>query len=307
MFKAFKERRPWVAAVFAVVLSPALAMAYLGRGALAIGYVLAEIAAALFAYGVPVDAMAGADRETLALVAQTGIRLVGAVHGYILAGRMVERVPSAWFARWYSLIGLFILAPLLFAFAFRSFLFEPYSIPSGSMLPTLRVGDHVWVSKYAYGYSRFSLPIDLPAPTGRLFAGMPERGDVVVFRPAADRPEVYLKRIVGLPGETIQMKDGVLHIDGAPVGYRPADDYLDTATDPPEQVPRYVETLPNGVSYSVLDRVSDGIGDNTPVLEVPPDRVFVMGDNRDNALDSRFPSVGMVPLENLLGRMEMIY
>ncbi|MEM1048731.1 MAG: signal peptidase I [Pseudomonadota bacterium] len=307
MFKAFKERRPWVAAAFALVLSPALAMAYLGRGALAIGYLIGEVAATLLAYGIPIDTIAGADREMVALIAQSGVRLVGAVHGYILAGRLDERVPSAWFARWYSLIGLFILAPLLFALAFRSFLFEPYSIPSGSMLPTLQVGDYVWVSKYAYGYSRFSFPLDLSGPKGRWLAKTPERGDVVVFRRAADLPEIYLKRIVGMPGETVQMKDGVLHIDGAPVGYRQTDDYLDTATDPPERVTQFTETLPNGVSYAVLDRIAGGVADNTALFEVPPDTFFVMGDNRDNALDSRFPSVGMVPLENLLGRMETIY
>lgn len=307
MFTAFKERRPWVAATYALVFGPALAMAYLGRGALAIGYLVGEIAATLLAYGAAVGGIAGTDWETLSLIALTGVRLVGAVHAYRLAGRLDGRVPSAWFARWYSLVGLFILAPLLAALLFRSLLFEPFSIPSASMLPTLRVGDNIWVSKYAYGYSRYSLPVDVPGLKGRVFARFPERGDVLVYRRAADRPEVFLKRVVGLPGDTIQMKDGVLHINDVPVGYRRTDDYRDTATDPPGPVPRYIETLPNGVAYAVLDRVSGGIGDNTAAVEVPPDSLFMLGDNRDNALDSRFPAVGMVPFENLLGRMESIY
>ena len=189
----------------------------------------------------------------------------------------------------------------------RTFFFEPFNIPSGSMKPTLLVGDYLFVSKFAYGYSRFSLPLGLPLFSGRIFEALPERGDVAVFKLPSDNKTDYIKRVVGLPGDRIQVTDGVLYVNGVaatldPVGHFPED--LDGRQ---LTVPEYRETLPDGRSHLTLDITPNGAHDNTRVYEVPPGHFFAMGDNRDNSLDSRVPEVGFVPLENLIGRAEFMF
>jgi len=192
----------------------------------------------------------------------------------------------------------------------RTFAFEPFNIPSGSMIPTILIGDYVFVSKYSYGFSRYSFPLFHPAFAGRIFGRVPERGDVAVFKLPRDTSEDYIKRIVGLPGDKLQMIEGVLNINGKPVGMKRVEDFFDDEYNRNVATAQFIETLPNGREHPILKRGTPGTNplDNTQVFEVPADSVFAMGDNRDNSLDSRVPprdnGVGFVPLENLVGRAE---
>jgi signal peptidase I len=199
-----------------------------------------------------------------------------------------------------------VVQALLIALAIRSLLFQPFSIPSGSMKGTLLVGDYLFVSQYSYGYSRYSLPLSPALFSGRIFGSMPERGDVVVFRLPKDDSIDYIKRVIGLPGDRIQMIDGRLHINGVPVKRERVSDFIDDENG--QRVRRWRETLPNGVSYLALDLQDDGMLDNTGEYVVPPGHFFMMGDNRDDSIDSRVPSgVGYVPFENLVGKAQIIF
>lgn len=203
-----------------------------------------------------------------------------------------------------------VVYALLIAVFIRTFLFQPFNIPSTSMQDTLLVGDYLFVSKFAYGYSNHSFPWSPEVLNGRAWSAEPERGDVVVFRLPARPWEDYIKRVVGLPGDRIQMIDGVLHINGAPCKLERVDDFVDVSDYGEERVPRYRETLPNGVQHYILDREPDKAGaDNTQEFVVPPGHYFMMGDNRDNSNDSRIPDsgVGFVPSENLVGRADIIF
>ena len=201
-----------------------------------------------------------------------------------------------------------IVQALLLALVVRTFLFQPFNIPSGSMKSTLLVGDYIFVSKFSYGYSRYSFPFGPPLFAGRVWAAEPNRGDVAVFKLPTDNDTDYIKRVIGLPGDRLQMIGGVLHINGKPVKRERVGDFVETEEGSTMRVTRYRETLPNGVSYETLDLVENGIGDNTQEYVVPPGHFFMMGDNRDNSTDSRFLSrVGYVPFENLVGRANIIF
>lgn len=191
----------------------------------------------------------------------------------------------------------------------RTFLFQPFSIPSGAMLDTLRIGDHVLVSKLAYGYSRFSFPFEVIPFAGRVLASSPALGDVVIFRLPSDNKVDYVKRVVGLPGDTVQMVGGVLFINGVAVPRERIDDYVEIDRFGVERrVARYRETMPNGAAYDTLDLVADGQVDDTPPYVVPAGSYFTLGDNRDNSMDSRhLDHVGYVPFENLIGKVVLIH
>ena len=203
-----------------------------------------------------------------------------------------------------------VVYAVLIALAVRTFAYEPFNIPSGSMIPTLLVGDYLFVSKFAYGYSRYSLPFGLPLFSGRIFSQPPRRGDVAVFRLPTDPSIDYIKRIVGLPGDSIQVIHSILYINGKPAPRQRIEDYLSRdGNGSLVPVPQYVETLPDGVEHRIIQILGDnGPLDNTGVYHVPPGEYFGMGDNRDNSEDSRVLSqVGYIPAANLVGRADIIF
>lgn len=196
----------------------------------------------------------------------------------------------------------------LIAIAIRTVAFEPFNIPSGSMVPTLLVGDYLFVSKYSYGYSKHSLPWSLPLFDGRILESEPERGDVAVFKLPSDSKTDYVKRIVGLPGDRIQVRNGILHINGEPVKRTFIDDYIYGSNGRTHRLKRYAETLPNGREHMILEESDSAPSDNTREYIVPAGHYFAMGDNRDNSQDSRvLGAVGYVPAQNLVGRAEFIF
>jgi len=201
---------------------------------------------------------------------------------------------------------------VIIAFVVRSFLFQPFNIPSGSLIPTLLVGDYVLVSKYSYGWSHFSLPFSPNLFSGRIWGAEPKLGEIAVFKTPKDNYTDYIKRVIGVPGDHIQMINGILNINGKPVKRVP-----DGTMDMPDSFSRvqkvllYKETLPNGVTHEIAERDGDdGAFDNTPEFVVPPGHFFMMGDNRDNSSDSRDMSpdgVGYVPFENFVGKAQIIF
>ena len=202
-----------------------------------------------------------------------------------------------------------IVYAVLIALGVRTVAYEPFNIPSGSMFPTLLVGDYLFVSKFSYGYSKHSLIMSLPLIPGRIFESVPERGDVAVFKKPTDNSTDYIKRIVGLPGDKLQVRKGILHINGKPVERERAGVHVSTdAWGNRHEIPRYIETLPNGLKHYILEESDDEFMDNTPVYSVPEGHVFGMGDNRDHSQDSRFLNeVGFIPMENLVGRAEFLF
>lgn len=203
-----------------------------------------------------------------------------------------------------------VIHALILAMIVRIFLFQPFNIPSGSMKANLLVGDYLFVSKYSYGYSKYSFPFSPDLFSGRIWSGLPERGDVAVFKLPRDNSTDYIKRVIGLPGDRIQMKGGVLFINDAAVKKERVDSFIDDdgRFGREEVVRQYQETLPNGVKYKVLDREDNGGFDDTDVYTVPKGHYFMMGDNRDNSTDSRARlDVGFVPLENFVGRAQIIF
>ncbi len=224
----------------------------------------------------------------------------------------------------------FLLTIAAIAWAFRSLVGAPFNIPSGSMLPTLYIGDYVAVSKWPYGYSRYSFPFTFPSFGGRIFGELPKRGDVVVFRHPNEDADL-IKRVIGLPGDRIEVRDGRLILNGRPVPRQalPAAKVAVSPNSPCRAIPpsaptvavvndqplclyrAFLETLPGGPSYTVLDQVDHGAADDFPETTVPAGHLFLMGDNRDDSLDSRFPTInggiGMVPTQNLIGRASVTF
>jgi len=236
-----------------------------------------------------------------------------------------EEKPEDW-----KSFGWFLVKLVLVVLIFRTFIFTSFNIPSESMMPRLLVGDYLFAAKWPYGYSRYSLPFAIDTGEGRMFASLPERGDVVIFKHPIDKTD-YIKRVIGLPGDTIQMIDGVLHLNGAAIAKQRVDDLVVPISANQNcgigrahftrrqedgsyacHYPQFRETLPDGgPSYNVLDLGVVGVDSTAPVV-VPEGKLFMMGDNRDNSQDSRRPAVangwvGLVPEENLVGRASFMY
>ena len=207
-----------------------------------------------------------------------------------------------------------VVQALLIALVVRTLLFQPFNIPSGSLIPTLLVGDFLFVSKYSYGYSKYSIPFSPNLFDGRILGASPKRGDIAVFKLPKDNSTDYIKRVIGLPGDKIQLIDSRLYINGVLVPREPVTPEVVTkdVSGRDARVPTFRETLPGGVSHLIIQRDGDvGFYSNTNVYEVPPGDYFMMGDNRDNSTDSRVPpdqnGVGYVPFENFVGRAEVIF
>ncbi|OCA06159.1 signal peptidase I [Wolbachia endosymbiont of Trichogramma pretiosum] len=201
------------------------------------------------------------------------------------------------------LSSLFFL--LLIALSIRSFLFEPFHIPSGSMKSTLLEGDYIFTSKYSYGYSKHSFPFSPNIFSGRIFYTPPERGDIIVFKPTRNDSIRFVKRVIGIPGDKVQMIEGELYLNDQKVKRRQIDFFFDYESK--RNIARYIETLPSGKEHEILiDNLSNKLSYNTPVYYVPDNQFFVMGDNRNNSFDSRFSEIGLVPTENIVGRVSMV-
>lgn len=215
-----------------------------------------------------------------------------------------------------------VAAAVAIALGLRTLVVEPFNIPSESMLPTLQAGDYLFVAKWPYGFSRYSLPLSPPLFGGRIFGAPPSRGDVVVFKTPSDNRTDFIKRIVGLPGDRVRMTGGQLEVNGVRVPkVRDGDFVLAVPPGSPChdgtqtgsatcRYPRYIETI-GGRDYDVLDEIADDPRDNTALVTVPAGHYFVAGDNRDDSADSRLSiadgGVGMVPAENLVGRADVIF
>jgi signal peptidase I len=203
-----------------------------------------------------------------------------------------------------------IVYALMIALVLRVIFFQPFTIPSASMEPTLLEGDYIIVSKFAYGWSRHSAPFSPPLFKGRIFGHEPTRGDIIVFKLPRDGHTDYIKRVIGLPGDKIQVKQGQVFINGAPIKRQAmSSERVENAFGLPHDVLRFRETLPTGKTYITYSFGPDSEAENTDVYEVPKGNYFMMGDNRDNSVDSRFPTdigVGFVPAENLVGRADII-
>ncbi len=218
--------------------------------------------------------------------------------------------------------GKILFHALILATLAKTLFFQPFNIPSGSMKETLLIGDYLFVSKTSYGYSKYSLPFSPNLFNGRIFGAKPKRGDIIVFRLPRDTNVDYIKRLIGFPGDTIQVRNGVVFLNGKAIPKKRIDDLIikDKWGLEKTRIARYQETLPNGVKYEVLDETPYGDLDNTRLYTVPAGHYFMMGDNRDNSADSRVTkevsfeaygnerqAVGYIPEENLIGRASMLF
>ncbi|QOZ52355.1 signal peptidase I [Bradyrhizobium sp. CCBAU 53338] len=221
--------------------------------------------------------------------------------------------PKAQSGEWKAIVILILLVPVLWSplILFRFVLFQPFNIPSSSMAPTLVVGDYVFAAKFAYGYGRYSIPFAPSFISGRFRAADPAYGDIVVFTTPKDTTVDYIKRVVGLPGDRIQMRQGQLVLNDIPVARVALKETFAGSACGGEvgaKVKRWRETLPNGVSYVTYDCIDGGFLDDTPVYTVPPGHFFALGDNRDNSTDSRMMSaMGFIPMDNLVGKVTRIF
>ena len=199
----------------------------------------------------------------------------------------MSRKASGAFSEFWEIVKTLLWAAVI-AIVIRTFAYEPFNIPSGSMVPTLLKGDYLFVSKMAYGYSRYSFPGGLVPVEGRIWEGAPTRGEVVVFRPTRELETDFIKRVIGLPGDRIQVREGRLYINDVMVERQQIEDYVDSDNPASEGEEQYLETLPGGVTHRIIESAGDaGPADNTPVYVVPADHYFMMGDNRDGSNDSR--------------------
>ena len=201
-----------------------------------------------------------------------------------------------------------IFIAIFIALLIRSFIFEPFNIPSGSMKPNLLVGDFIFVSKYSYGFSKHSLPFSIPLIPGKIFSNTPERGDVVVFKTPENNRTDYIKRVIGLPGDKIEIKNGIIFINGSEILRKKLNDFIDTDNKTSNKRVRMYNEYFFNKEINILDITDNGIADNTQLFNVPENHFFVMGDNRDNSQDSRFIStVGFIPYEKLVGKAQFIF
>lgn len=295
------SRSRWSTALVSALGGPFGGFLWIGAGKLAVIslFVISAVSIALCYIGIPV--VPGMDLAAAGNFSGIGLMILWATLVVPFAHRFK---PDKWYAQGVSVFVLAFYASIVAAFVIRSLVFQSFSISSGSMTPTLREGDYLFVSKSAYGYSRYSVPFNVLSFDGRLLGAEPKRGDVVAFKFPPDPSVNYIQRIVGFPGEKIQIIDGMLYINEVAVGLEDIGSF--SSEEFPDPVKLQRETLPEGVSYTVLNLTDSSIGDNTNSWIVPAGHYFALGDNRDNSSDSRF-SVGFIPSENLVGKAVRLF
>jgi signal peptidase I len=283
MFRSFKERRPWAAAMITFFLTPVIGMLYVNRGRVAIAYLGALIALIVFAIWQLPNYPSPSGLSLWSRVIEGVITIVAIVHVINLAKDHSPDEHLKWYARRWYVFGLVYLGFIASLLAVRAFIYQPFNVPSTSMVPSVNRGDFFLASKSAYR------------------SVSPLRGDIIVFHAPALHAD-FIKRVVGLPGDQIQMKGGSLFIDGARVPTRRTSDFSEPcASEGVCHVAQYYEYLPHGRVGRILDRIPDAPTDNTGVFVVPQDAYFVLGDNRDNSADSR-TTLGYVQRRDIIGR-----
>ncbi len=306
MSRNTRKTNPIIAGFIAFILSPIVGMLWLNKGKWAIGYVLLPI---LFL--VTLLVLNNFDILNLELEYAYNIFsyiyiTIGLIHCIIIARNTKEIQMQRWYARWGN-IAMIIFVPIFAALCFRSLAYAPYHIPSGSMRPTLLVGDYIFTEKFTYGYNKYSFPFNLPLIENKGKNKLPQRGDIVIFKVnIKDKNIDFVKRIIGLPNDSIQIIDGNLYINDKKVQRRKIEDYIYTNSKGKDYIlSQYIEISPEGKEYLILDKKEESEWDNTKIYNVPEGHYFVMGDNRDNS-DSRQGLVRYVPLENIVGKASVI-
>ena len=304
MVKGFRERKPWAAAVVSFVLSPSMGALYLNKVWLALAYLLLFILALLSAPLAQHFELVGANVDTALVsdLSRIGLAVIGAIHLFLLARVRSADMQPQWFARIPFLLAVWAVL-IVTALGVRIFAFQPFSFNSASMSPTIQAGDYIVVDKSAYGYSRYSFPLSAPILSNRLFPKDPARGDVVVHVEAGQPSVAYLRRVIGVAGDRIQMREGRLWVNGSPIML--VEVGVTEASFGRGSVDAKIlrETLPGGAAYLTLDTHLNGAMDNTAIYTVPHGHVFLMGDHRDNSRDSRTARVGFIPVGQVYGRV----
>lgn len=301
LLSSYRSRHPAWAASISFFLSPELGMFYLAKGWLGLVYttisVLVWYALPLFLEYQRIDYPIW-----LPILVFIAYRCGASVHVYITAADQPPRARYPWYARFYNWILWFWLFPIIIAMLVRNFLVQPYTIPANSMRPALLDGDYVAAEKLTYGLGRYSIMFAL-GPERRWGGRLPRRGEVIIFA-FPSQPEIsYVKRVIGLPGDRVQMRGGRLYLNGALVDRQPL---LDPNVQLQDGEILYTERLPDGLAHAIIENSDNARGDNTVEWLVPPGQYFVMGDNRDNSLDSRF-DVGFVPADNIEAKPFLIF
>ncbi|MEI7668722.1 MAG: signal peptidase I [Pseudomonadota bacterium] len=285
MIGGFKSRKPWAAVIIALLLGPSIGCFYLNKGKLGLYYLAFTILAAIASFaGAQFDIINTHPIEVINVVS-TVLQIIGAIHCFLIAKWQTYTTPMKWYSRWYAWLAI-IPVIMILAAVFRHYGYEPFYIPASSMSPNVNKGDYLFVEKFAYNHS------------------LPSRGDVVVFKV---NNICFIKRVIGLPGDKVQIKDRLLYINDFQVPRKQIEDYRSQDHVGKKSAHQFIEILPEGKEVKVLDESLSAAFDNTQVYNVPADHYFVLGDNRDNSRDSRDQQgIGYVPLESITGRASVI-